>query len=175
MSFVKAVACAGSLEALLVTVHERRAFARASFVSGLSTVEADRDIPWHWWTAAHDIDPAAGRAAFTMTLGIEGANYERVAIGIEFVFVEAPTTTASAPPHAGGRDPDNDWEGAAGHVDALVRAHGPLPRKKDGTPNVARAVALMAKWFEDNEPPPVPRRESIYRWLRQNPHPEWWL
>jgi hypothetical protein len=54
-----------------------------------------------------------------------------------------------------------------------VAAQGPLPFNKDGEPVLARAVGLMTDWFKDHDPPP-PERESIYRWLKQNPHPEWW-
>ena len=85
-----------------------------------------------------------------------------------------PAANISAPRNAGGRDFDHDWEDAARHVNDWVATHGPLPRrKKDGKPNLARAVELMAEWFGDNQPP-APLRESIYRWLRENPHPQWW-
>ena len=100
------------------------------------------------------------------------------AIGIELERerVEAlfPIVTVSAPRHAGGRDPDHDWEGAARHVDASVAARGPLPGKKNGEPNIARAVDLMTQWFKDNEPPSPKLEKSIRRWIRENPHPAWW-
>jgi hypothetical protein len=101
---------------------------------------------------------------FAVGIELERATVERL-------FSAAPE---AGPRHAGGRDPDNDWEGAAHHVDGWVAARGPLPRRKDGEPNAARAVELMTEWFEDNQPP-APKRESIYRWLRDNPHPVWWL
>jgi hypothetical protein len=98
-----------------------------------------------------------------------------VGIKLERATVERlfPVAAAPAPRHAGGRDPDNDWESAARHVDEWVAGHGPLPRRKNGEPLRARAVDLMTEWFEKNEPP-APPRESIYRWLRKNPHPAWW-
>jgi hypothetical protein len=136
------------------------------------------------WADAR-VDPATGRVIFTMPALVRFVDSDRppitsevFAIGIELerAAVETlfPVATVPTPRHAGGRDPDNDWEGATRHVDDWVTAHGPLPRHKDGEPNVARAVELMTEWFNDNEPP-APKRESIYRWLRDNPHPAWWL
>jgi hypothetical protein len=137
------------------------------------------NIPPSWWVKARE-DATSGRVIFSFAgwsdspsvpreLFAAGVEVERAAV--ERLF---PVATVPAPRHAGGRDPDNDWEGATRHVDDWVTAHGPLPRRKDGEPNVARAVELMTEWFNDNEPP-APKRESIYRWLRDNPHPAWWL
>jgi hypothetical protein len=185
MPFALAVARAGSLEALLVASREGRVFARCAefFVNGVPTKSADRGIHPDWWAenTAHNIDPAAGLARFWLHNGL--IEYETVAIGIEFAAVEAvwPATTvpalAPAPQHAGGRDPEHNWEGAAGHVDAWIKKHGrPLPRhkggKQNGKPIVARAVELMTEWFEDNERP-APLDRSIRRWIGKNPR-SWW-
>jgi hypothetical protein len=83
-----------------------------------------------------------------------------------------PVATVPAPRHAGGRDPDNDWEGAACHVDNWVAKHGPLPRHKNGAPILARAVELMTEWFEENEPP-APEGRSIRRWISKKSR-SWW-
>ena len=139
------------------------------------------------WTTAR-IDPATKRVIFTMLARVRffyadsrpddppPPTEEAFAIGIELerTAVEALFPAAPEPaPRRGGRDPDNDWEGAARHVADSVAADGPLPRRKDGSPVKARAVGLMIDWFGKNQPP-APERESIYRWLKQNPHPEWW-
>ena len=179
MSFAEALARVGSLEELIVVLREGHAYARATDLrmlpDGIST-KADRSIPNAWWAAdtVRRISPFLGRAWFE--LKVEGVSREIVAIGIEVepVPVEAlwPAASVHTPRHAGGRDPDNDWEGAAGHVDAWVAARGPLPRHKDGKPNVARAVELMTEWFDKNDPP-APRERSMRRWISNHPR-SWW-
>jgi hypothetical protein len=91
----------------------------------------------------------------------------------------APSTAESGaqpstPKHAGGAPPKHDWDGAVCHVNDWVAENGPLPRHKNGEPNKTRAVELMTEWFKDvmREKPPTPG--SIARWIRHNPHPEWW-
>jgi hypothetical protein len=180
MPFAEALARAGSLEALLPVLIAGDAMARATdfLVNGHSIRRADRTIPPEWWDSenAHDVDPAAGRAKFL----IDGF-IAMTAIGIEIeaapisarrpVVVDAaqPTTTKR---HAGGRDPDHDWEGAARHVDACVKKKGPLPRHPDGKPAVVHAVRLMVEWFEKYDSG-APTPDSIRRWIRNNPRP-WW-
>jgi hypothetical protein len=87
------------------------------------------------------------------------------------------TGTEPAAKHHGGVDPTHDWEGAASHVSKWVaNAEGKprlLPRHKNGTPNKAGAYDLMKDWFKKNSPP-APRPKTFYRWLKANPHPEWW-
>jgi hypothetical protein len=112
-------------------------------------------------------------------LGWDGPLVARKVFAIDVELLERervetlfPAATVSAPRHAGGRDPENDWEGASGHVDDWVTVHGPLPRHKNGNPNFARAVELMAEWFKKNDPP-VPKDRSIRRWIGKNPR-SWW-
>jgi hypothetical protein len=97
-----------------------------------------------------------------------------IGIGLEAAAVEAlfSVATVSAARHTGGRPPDNDWDGAARHVDESVTAYGPLPRHENGKPNIARAAALMTEWFNKNEPP-APKDRSIRRWISKNRRP-WW-
>ncbi len=87
MSFAKAVAGAGSFEDLCALVREKHIVSRAAdfFMNRSSTKRADRNIPHDWWAkdVAHDIDPAAGRACFSLDDANFGA-YELLAIGIEF-------------------------------------------------------------------------------------------
>ena len=184
MSLAEALPHFESLEALDVFVCEGRAVVRAEDIYENGRPTGLTSIPLDWWAMPHVIYPVAERVVFTIVIAnaADGSPVtgERIAIGVEIERgpVEprwpAPTEPApieSASRHAGGKDPENDWEGAAGYVDNWVAEHGPLPRRKDGKPNKARAVELMTNWF----PPPVPKPTSIYRWLRQNPHPEWWL
>jgi len=183
MSLAEAVKRAGSFEALLPYLLDGRILARAAGfqtwppgspeISQLYKTRPTPEIPPEMWGEAYDIDPVAGRACFAVD---DIADLMAFGIEIEPAAVDKwfPTASASGPRDAGGRDPDNDWDGAAGHVGAWVDAHGPLPRRKNGQPNRARAVELMTEWF-DKEDPPAPARESIYRWLRTNPRPEWWM
>jgi hypothetical protein len=72
--------------------------------------------------------------------------------------------------HPGGRPAEINWAGAKAHVDRIAARYGrPLPRKKDGTPNLARVVGIMERFLKKNEPPPWPGRPHIYRWLRDHP------
>jgi hypothetical protein len=86
MSFAEAVARAGSLVDLLVRLREGYPVARCAgfLLDGKPTGEAGRKIPADWWNedTAHHINPAAGRAVFPLNAGIEGATFEKVAIGI---------------------------------------------------------------------------------------------
>jgi hypothetical protein len=89
-----------------------------------------------------------------------------------------PKPATSKLKHAGGVDPQHDWEGAADHVTAWVvndeKTRRPLPRHKNGAPNKTRAIELMKHWFEEVRGEKPPTRESFFRWLKDNPHPEWW-
>jgi hypothetical protein len=190
MPWDEALTRAGSFDALRPRLQEARILARHNGLyrwSGGGRRSGPGDIQPDWWTDAR-VDLATGRVIFAIPglriFWLGGPSDDRppvtsevFAVGIELerAAVERlfPVAAAGALRHAGGRDPDNDWEGAAGHVDAWVAAHGPLPRHKDDRPTVARAVELMTEWFEENQPP-APPRESIYRWLRKNPHPAWW-
>ena len=177
ISFAEAVKRAGTLEACLRDVHDRLIPARAEgfYTSdGSPAQQKDRHIPVPWWQDAHDIDHATGRAYFTVApLGaVDGSvsTYDLLATGIEF---DWPATAAVR--HAGGRDPDHAWEDAAQHVDDWIAKHKRrLPRNKKGEPIIARAVDLMTEWFNDNDPPP-PEPRSIRRWIKDHPHPHWWL
>jgi hypothetical protein len=178
MPWDEALTRAGSLDALRPHLCAGSILARRAGLYSLPGARAQGgpgNISSQWWAKAHE-DAATGRVMFTFPDRPSGFR-ELFAIGIEVerAAVERlfPVAPVPAPRHAGGRDPDNDWEGAARHVDDWVRAHGPLPRRKDGEPNLARAVELMTEWFETNEPP-APKPRSIYRWLKDNPHPAWW-
>ena len=232
---------AGSLEALLPPIIDGRVPWRAEQVRVLNGPPL-RDMkdgrgPAAWWATAHNIDPDAGSARFTLQalsggefatpgalspyyshddlrtkpgwnprttkLGFRagvvgnpavipagvsdplaailgpgalapgtaaGSLFVIVATGIEF---DHAAVEALWPPHAGGRDPDHAWEDAARHVDNWVAKRGPLPKNKNGQPIIARAAALMAEWFDKNEPA-TPEPRSIYRWIRKNPHLHWW-
>jgi hypothetical protein len=159
------------------------------------------EIPPDWWDEAR-VDPATGRVILKKpdlrvrlrSISSELENPGQLegdlpgsqlivypgrkvcAFGIDFerIPVETlfPGPTVPASRHAGGRDPDNDWKGAARHVDDWVAAHGRLPRNKDGDPVLARAVELMTEWFNKNDPP-APRERSIRRWIRKDPR-SWW-
>jgi hypothetical protein len=83
-------------------------------------------------------------------------------------------TAVVKPRRGGGVAPDHNWKGAAAYVDAIVAKAGPLPRRENGAPSQAHAFKLMKEWFEKNETPPLPERETYYHWLKDNPHPEWW-
>jgi hypothetical protein len=185
MPWDEALTRAGSLDALRPHLSAGSILARHSGLYSWpkgGAVRGPANISPGLWAEAR-IDPASERVIFTTVLFFVAESDsppvtgERFAIGIELerAAVEKlfPVAPEASPRHAGGRDPDNDWEGAARHVDDWVAAHGPLPRHKDGSPNKARAVELMTEWFEDNQPP-APQRESFYRWLRKNPHPAWW-
>ena len=71
--------------------------------------------------------------------------------------------------HAGGREPQYEWEIAASYVDRVVADNGLLPRnKKTGEPVKARAVDLMLQGFEDSEKA-VPRsRRTVEKWITAN-------
>jgi hypothetical protein len=72
--------------------------------------------------------------------------------------LEPAAPSRSPPPeraehrHAGGRDPDHNWEGAARCVDQHVADHGPLRRhrtgERAGEPVRQHAVNLILGWFE---------------------------
>ena len=186
MPWDEALTRAGSFDALRPHLRAGSILARHNGEyswPGGGAVRGPDDIKPSLWAEVR-IDPATKRVIFTtivfFVIGSDSPPVTRdwFAFGIEVerAAVERlfPAAPVHAPRHAGGRDPDNDWEGAARHVDKSVAAHGPLPRRKDGEPNRARAVALMAEWFRKNDPPP-PAQRSIYRWLKDNPHPEWWL
>ena len=77
----------------------------------------------------------------------------------------------------GGREPEHAWGDAADYVEGIIKKEKrPLPRKKDGSPNIARGVALMMEYFKD-EPEP-PKERSVRRWIkRQDNWPrtsKWW-
>jgi hypothetical protein len=148
-------------------------------------VSGPGDIDPGLWAKAL-VEPDIGQAIFTMKFRLHflfnkagepewltrdvraiGIEVERAAIDKLFLIA-----IVSAPRHPGRRDPDHNWEDAARHVDDWVAAHGPLPRHKNGSPNIQRAVELMAEWFDKNEPPP-PRDDSIRRWIRKKPR-SWW-
>jgi len=64
------------------------------------------------------------------------------------------TSEDAAARHPGDRPVEINWAGAKAHVDRIVARYGRrLPRKKDGDPNLARAVGLMERFFKKNEPP----------------------
>ena len=83
------------------------------------------------------------------------------------------TPEGAAARHPGGRPPDNNWAGAKAYVDCVVvryrRRYGqPLPRKSNDEPNLTYVVRPMERFFK-KEPPPRPKQEHIYRWLRNHP------
>ena len=134
MSFAKAVARAGSLEDLLVRMRDMQVASRAAdfFMNGNSTKRADRNIPHDWWAedVAHDINPAAGRAVFRLNAGIEGANFDEVAIGIEIEGAAVDALwLAKQKPSGGkrGKKPYPFWAKVQLHFDNLVSREGPFP------------------------------------------------
>jgi hypothetical protein len=80
--------------------------------------------------------------------------------------------------HAGGRDPDHDWEGAARYVDQHVTDHGPLRRHRtgenEGEPIYQHAVDLILGWFNNPHGPPLER--TVQKWVTNNPERcrHWW-
>jgi hypothetical protein len=63
------------------------------------------------------------------------------------------TSEDAAVRHPGDRPVEINRAGAKAYVDRIVARYGrPLPRKKDGDPNLARAVGLMERFFKKNEP-----------------------
>ncbi len=177
MSLREAVERAGSLDALLPLLVQGLILARAThfleWPSGAPIKLPSLDIGPIWWGTVRTIDPDTGRVCFATDF------FEVMAIGValERAAVEATWPAAVAVRHPGGKPPDHAWEDAARHVDSWVKDHGPLPRhksgKQSGRPLVARAVELMTEYFDNNEPA-TPEPESIYRWIRDNPHPDWW-
>jgi hypothetical protein len=115
----------------------------------------------------HFIYRAAERVRLIREVRAIGIETECEAIDALF-----PIAAVSAPRNAGGRDPEHNWEGAAGHVDDWVAANGPLPRHKNGEPILARAAELMTEWFAENDPP-APQERSILRWIGKKPR-SWW-
>jgi hypothetical protein len=94
MPFAEALERAGALEALLPVLIAGDATARAeAFLVGGYPIKADRNIPSTWWDneTAYDVDPAAGRATFSMD------GFAMTAIGIE---IEAAPITARWPAEA---------------------------------------------------------------------------
>jgi hypothetical protein len=177
MPFAEAVARAGTFKALRPHLLAGRIIARYGRLCFWPGGEVDNTLPTtdidpSWWAddVAHDIKPEAGRAQFITDLG------NQLARGIELDRAEVdalwPAATVPAPRHSGGKDPEHDWEGAADHVDACVKKHGPLPRNKKGEPVLARAVELMTEWFVKKDPP-APKERSIRRWIRETPR-SWW-
>jgi hypothetical protein len=188
MSLAEAVERAGSFEALRPHLREGRIPARHNGIHYWpegGALSGPGDIDPGLWAKAQ-VEPDIGQAIFTIKIPLhflyraDGARVEIIrkgrAIDIELeraaVDTLFPVAIVSAPQHAGGRDPDHNWEDAARHVDDWVAAHGPLPRHKNGKPILARAVELMTEWFEKNEPPP-PQERSFRRWIHKNPH-SWW-
>lgn len=179
MPFAEALTRAGSVEALLSWLCEVPILA---WHQGL--YQSPSGKKWRgparlgpgWWPQAR-VDPTTRRVIFLMhdeDFFVEDLELFAFGIELERGVVEArfPAATEPTPRHAGGKDPEHNWEGAAGHVDAWVRDHGPLPRHKNGAPIVARAVGLMTEWFEDNDPP-APKERTIQRWIGKNPR-SWW-
>jgi len=194
MPFAEAVERAGSFEASRPHLRGARILAQHeglySFPDGEAAGEPGK-IPPDWWEEAR-VDPSTGRVIFKKEelrvvirkffvpegdqVGFVRPEREMFALGIvlERTAVETlfPAPAARTPRHAGGRDADHNWLGAAGHVDRSVTAHGPLPRHNDGRPIITRAVQLMTEWFEKNDPP-APQERSIRRWISKNPR-NWW-
>jgi hypothetical protein len=199
------LARAGSPERLIRRCQEIFTIAHFAYIKYLNQEgQPDRDdttIAWGWWSLRNIhvtpdyIDFGRGRKAFRV-FGVEILKPhadklfpKRSEQPAEPPAAEPPDPpeTLSEPPisgrlpaspkHAGGRDPEHDWESAAGHVDGWVANDGlsprPLPRHKNGKPVIERAVELMIDWFQANQPPP-PEPGSVRRWIRRNPHPGWW-
>ena len=76
--------------------------------------------------------------------------------------------------HPGGRPVENNWAGATEYVERIFARYGrrygrpPFLLKSNGEPHLARVVAPMERFFK-KEPPPRPKPEHIYRWLRDHP------
>src|SRR5262249_58177376 len=134
MSLRDAVARASSFaDDLLPHLKEARIMARAE---GFYTSEgkpwkgapADGRIPADWWAQLCSVDPAANRATFRVVVfsmagpgphdKVESFTDDILAIGVELesAAAEALWPAKSPVPHAGGRDPDHNWEGAACYV-----------------------------------------------------------
>ena len=92
-----------------------------------------------------------------------------MATGIEFdhAAVEAlwPPMLGGAPTTPGKMRPGTSTTGSP--------SAGRCQKTRMGQPIIARAAALMAEWFDKNEPA-TPEPRSIYRWIRKNPHLHWW-
>ena len=186
MRLSEAVERAGSLEALLPHLPSIRARHNGlRYWPTNEEVSGPRDIDPGLWAKAL-VEPDIDQAIFTMkfrlyflfnkagepealTRKVRAFNIEIECAAIDRLF---PILFVCAPRHAGGRDPEHNWEDAARHVDEWVAAHGPLPRHKSGKPIVQRAAELMAEWFDKNEPP-APQEGSIRRWIRKKPR-SWW-
>ena len=145
MSLAMAVARAGSLGDLLMLVRDKQIALRAAdfFMNGSSTKRADRNIPHDWLAVAHDIDPAAGRAWFSLDDASFGA-CELLAIGIEIERGPidarwplepepksepvAPSPTSEPAKSKGGKKPLSIWEEIIHpHFDEEVKVKGPFP------------------------------------------------
>ena len=69
-----------------------------------------------------------------------------------------PIAIVSAP-HAGGRDPDHDWETQRTMLMTGSLHMSRCPENKNGKPILARAVELMTEWFAKNDPPAPQERK----------------
>jgi hypothetical protein len=143
MSFAKAVARAGTLDALLVPVREERIFARGLWPGGA----AKHIFAGTWWDEriVHDIDPVAGRAKFWTSL-TPGFTIAKVAIGIEFerAAVEARWPVKPKPPgRKGGKKPSPVWQQIFKHFDDVVAHKGKFR-------NVGSATTSVENWLEKN-------------------------
>jgi hypothetical protein len=198
----QALVWAGSPEELVKACARSGLLARYKFLllDGRGHDRPDSYIPVSWWLKALSVHIEADRITFTLP-GPTGTRRVLTAFGVEFLGGAAeklfppserlkrikavPATitaavellTAKPPPppkHAGDVKPVHAWEGAARHVSAVVKRDGLLPRNKNGQPNLASAVRLLREWLMANDTPPFPTRQTYYRWLGDNPHPEWW-
>lgn len=119
-----------------------------------------------------ELERGAVEALWPGAITLVDASWPKVVAPVEALRSE---TSAPAPKHAGGRPPEHKWEVAARNVDRWVADHEPLPRDADGEPVLKRARELMAEGFE-NDDPPAPNDEDIYKWIREHPQrcKKWW-
>jgi hypothetical protein len=119
-----------------------------------------------------ELERGAVEALWPGAITLVDASWPKVVAPVEAL---RPETSAPAPKHAGGRPPEHKWEVAARNVDRWVADHEPLPRDADGEPVLKRARELMAEGFE-NDDPPAPNDEDIYKWIREHPQrcKKWW-
>jgi hypothetical protein len=148
MPFREAVARAGTLETLLSALRAGRVMARYSRLYSWPEVGAIKqpttDIMPSWWAHAHDIDPAAARARFTMALA-DSVTYEVLAVGIELErdAVEAlwPAATVPAPRHAG--------------TERKAKSKSKPKFEKKPRPQVRRAISILIELYPPTGIPPA--------------------
>jgi hypothetical protein len=148
MPLREAMALAETLGALLPALHAGRVMARCTglYSGGVGVKLPTPDIPSSWWGHARDIDPASGRAQFTMALCDFGGSYELLATGIELERTAVESLWPAEPQISGrrpGKKPSAVWQQIFLHFDPVVARDGPFL-------STYSAASKVDAWLEKN-------------------------